>query len=39
VHAIARLELVRTLRDLGAGLDDVRRVLAAETTLSAGAAS
>ncbi|MEA5363857.1 MerR family transcriptional regulator [Amycolatopsis sp., V23-08] len=33
VHAIARLELVRTLRDLGAGLDEIRRVLAAETTL------
>ncbi len=33
VHAIARLELVRTLRDLGAGLDDIRRVLTAETTL------
>jgi DNA-binding transcriptional MerR regulator len=33
VHAIARLELVRTLRDLGAGLDDIRQVLAAETTL------
>lgn len=33
VHAIARLELVRTLRDLGAGLDDIRRVLGAETTL------
>jgi DNA-binding transcriptional MerR regulator len=33
VHAIARLELVRTLRDLSAGLDDIRRVLAAETTL------
>ena len=33
VHAIARLELVRTLRDLGAGLDDIRRVLAAETSL------
>ncbi|NLU73396.1 MerR family transcriptional regulator [Streptomyces sp. HNM0575] len=33
VHAVARLELVRTLRDLGAGLDDIRRVLAAETTL------
>lgn len=33
VHAIARLELVRTLRDLGAALDDIRRVLAAETTL------
>jgi DNA-binding transcriptional MerR regulator len=34
VHAIARLELVRTLRDLGAGLDDIRRVLAAEATLA-----
>ncbi|MGW4063453.1 helix-turn-helix domain-containing protein [Amycolatopsis sp. NPDC004747] len=33
VQAIARLELVRTLRDLGAGLDDIRRVLAAENTL------
>ena len=33
VHAVARLELVRTLRDLGAGLDDIRRVLGAETTL------
>ncbi|TVT59323.1 MerR family transcriptional regulator [Amycolatopsis rhizosphaerae] len=33
VHAIARLELVRTLRDLGASLDDIRQVLAAETTL------
>ncbi|MEV5843579.1 MerR family transcriptional regulator [Streptomyces sp. NPDC051985] len=33
VQAIARLELVRTLRDLGAGLDGIRRVLAAETTL------
>jgi DNA-binding transcriptional MerR regulator len=33
VHAIGRLELVRTLRDLGAGLDHIRRVPAAETTL------
>jgi hypothetical protein len=33
VHAIAQLEFVRTLRDLGAGLDDIRRVLATETTL------
>jgi DNA-binding transcriptional MerR regulator len=33
VHAIARLELVRTLRDLGAGLDEIRQVLAAKTTL------
>ncbi|MFD2417214.1 MerR family transcriptional regulator [Amycolatopsis pigmentata] len=33
VHAIARLELVRTLRDLGAGLEEIRKVLAAETSL------
>ncbi|MFD1367026.1 MerR family transcriptional regulator [Actinoplanes sichuanensis] len=33
VAAIARLELVRTLRELDAGLDDVRRVLAGKTTL------
>lgn len=33
VHAIARLELVRTLRELGAGLDDIRRLLADETPL------
>ncbi|WP_410572341.1 MerR family transcriptional regulator [Amycolatopsis sp. cmx-4-61] len=33
VHAVARLELVRSLRDLGAGLEDIRRVLAAESTL------
>ena len=33
VHAIARLELVRTLRELGAGLDEIRRVLGTETTL------
>ncbi|HEY6794496.1 MAG TPA: MerR family transcriptional regulator [Kineosporiaceae bacterium] len=33
VHAIARLELVRTLRDLGEGLDDIRRVLTAQNTL------
>ncbi|WP_460961682.1 helix-turn-helix domain-containing protein [Parasphingorhabdus pacifica] len=33
VSAIARLELVRTLRDLGAGLDEVRLVLGEETTL------
>jgi DNA-binding transcriptional MerR regulator len=33
MHAIARLELVRTLRDLGAGLDDIRQVLTAQTTL------
>ncbi len=28
VQAVARLELVRTLRDSGAGLDDIRRVWA-----------
>lgn len=33
VKAMARLELVRTLRELGAGLDEVRRVLAEETTV------
>jgi DNA-binding transcriptional MerR regulator len=33
VYAIARLELVRTLREPGVGLDEVRRVLVAETTL------
>jgi DNA-binding transcriptional MerR regulator len=33
VHAIARLELVHTLRDLGAGLEDIRQVLATQTTL------
>jgi DNA-binding transcriptional MerR regulator len=33
VQAIARLELVRTLRELGAGLEDIRRLLADETTL------
>ncbi|WP_106130234.1 MerR family transcriptional regulator [Pseudosporangium ferrugineum] len=35
VSAIARLELVRTLRDLDAGLDEIRRVLAGEATLRA----
>ncbi len=33
VTAIARLELIRTLRDLGTGLDEVRRLLDGETTL------
>lgn len=33
VRAIASLELVRTLRDLGAGLDDIRRLLAGGTSL------
>ena len=33
VSAIARLELVRTLRELDAGLEEIRRVLAGEATL------
>jgi DNA-binding transcriptional MerR regulator len=33
VEAIARLELVRTLRELDASLDEIRRLLADETTL------
>ncbi|MCG8926697.1 MerR family transcriptional regulator [Lentzea sp. CC55] len=33
VEAVARLELVRTLRDLGASVEDVRRVPAEELTL------
>ncbi|MBS2964280.1 MerR family transcriptional regulator [Actinocrinis puniceicyclus] len=33
VHAIAQLELVRTLRELGAGLGEIRRVLTAQATL------
>ncbi|QHY99852.1 hypothetical protein SSPS47_32670 [Streptomyces sp. S4.7] len=33
MSAIARLELVRTLRELDAGLDEIRRVLAGEATL------
>ncbi|WP_033293050.1 MerR family transcriptional regulator [Amycolatopsis jejuensis] len=32
-HALARLELVRTLRELGVGLLDVSRALARETTV------
>ncbi|MEU3985050.1 MerR family transcriptional regulator [Streptomyces sp. NPDC026672] len=32
--SMARLELVRTLRELGLGLDDVRAVLAGETTVA-----
>ena len=39
VSAIARLELVRTLRELDAGLDEIRRVLAGESTLRALAAT
>jgi DNA-binding transcriptional MerR regulator len=34
VRAVSRLELVRTLRELGAGLDEVKRVLARETTFA-----
>ncbi|GGZ77204.1 MerR family transcriptional regulator [Streptomyces echinoruber] len=37
--SVARLELVRTLRELGLGLDDVRRVLAGETTVAEVAAA
>ncbi|GAA1581716.1 MerR family transcriptional regulator [Actinoplanes couchii] len=33
VAAIARLELVRTLRDFDAGLDEIKRVLAGKATL------
>jgi len=33
VHAIARLELVRTLRDLDTGLDEIRRLLRGGTNL------
>ncbi|MCL9759801.1 MerR family transcriptional regulator [Frankia sp. AiPa1] len=33
--AVARARLVRTLRELGIGLDDIRRVLDAETSLPA----
>jgi DNA-binding transcriptional MerR regulator len=32
-EAVARARLIRALRELGVGLDDVRRVLAAETTV------
>jgi DNA-binding transcriptional MerR regulator len=37
--SVARLELVRTLRELGVGLRDVRRVLARETTVAQVAAT
>ncbi|MEV5183005.1 MerR family transcriptional regulator [Streptomyces werraensis] len=37
--SVARLELVRTLRELGLGLDDVRRVLTGETTVAQVAAA
>lgn len=36
---MARLELIRTLRELGLGLDDVREVLAGETTVAEVAAT
>ncbi len=36
--SVARLELIRTLRDLGLGLQDVRRVLERKTTVAAVAA-
>jgi len=37
--AVARLELIRTLRELGLGLTDVRRVLTGETTVAQVAAA
>ncbi|MGW4020334.1 helix-turn-helix domain-containing protein [Streptomyces sp. NPDC005009] len=37
--SVARLELVRTLRELGLGLTDVRRVLTGETTIAQVAAA
>ncbi|WAU84760.1 MerR family transcriptional regulator [Streptomyces sp. Qhu-G9] len=37
--SVARLELIRTLRELGLGLDDVRRVLAGGTTVAEVAAT
>ncbi|MEV5335984.1 MerR family transcriptional regulator [Streptomyces werraensis] len=37
--SVARLELIRTLRELGLGLDDVRRVLTGETTVAQVAAA
>ncbi|MCE3031497.1 MerR family transcriptional regulator [Streptomyces sp. CMSTAAHL-2] len=38
-QGVARLELIRTLRELGLGLDDVRRVLAGERTVAQVAAT
>ncbi|MER5911517.1 MerR family transcriptional regulator [Streptomyces sp. NPDC001982] len=38
-ESAARLELIRTLRELGLGLDDVRKVLAGETTVAQVAAA
>ncbi|MEV7793586.1 MerR family transcriptional regulator [Streptomyces sp. NPDC087512] len=37
--SVARLELIRTLRELGLGLDDVRRILSGEATLARIAAA
>ncbi|MEU9992218.1 MerR family transcriptional regulator [Streptomyces sp. NPDC048045] len=37
--SVARLELIRTLRELGLGLEDVRRVLAGEVTVAQVAAA
>ncbi|MYW63640.1 MerR family transcriptional regulator [Streptomyces sp. SID8379] len=38
-ESVARLELIRTLRELGLGLDDVRKVLAGERDVAAVAAA
>ncbi|WP_405930947.1 MerR family transcriptional regulator [Streptomyces sp. NBC_00827] len=38
-ESVARLELIHTLRELGLGLDDVRKVLAGETTVAEVAAA
>jgi DNA-binding transcriptional MerR regulator len=37
--SVARLELVHTLRELGVGLEDIRRMLAKETTVAQVAAT
>lgn len=39
VQAVARLEVVRTLRELGAGLEDIRDVLSSKKTLAELAAA
>ncbi|MFC9249165.1 MerR family transcriptional regulator [Streptomyces sp. NPDC057136] len=38
-ESLARLELIRTLRELGLGLDDVRKVLRGETDMASVAAA
>jgi DNA-binding transcriptional MerR regulator len=38
-ESVARLELIRTLRELGLGLDAVRSVVAGETTVAEVAAT